>query len=150
MGERLTILEVRLRDEAVMPHVMELGVAERASRFKCRSSVHLLENTATGRAFLQENGEKNLAIRTFLVREFTRIVPPGQEHLFKLSVAIAEKLMDSTRIDGIEYPSIVGKGLDNKGGANRTFAICRFFCCKWLRMNAGLSKVFTTSSDAGR
>ena len=62
--------------------------------------------------------EHNLAIRSFLAGEFTRIVPPGQEHEFKMTIAIGEFLLGSDRIDGLEYPSIAGDVGKWAGGEN--------------------------------
>lgn len=118
LGDRHTILELTLRDKAVWPHVMEIGVVEKASQFGLQTAVHLLEQTPHGRAFLGGNIEKNLAIRSFLAREVTKIVPRGQEHFFKLSAAIGELLLPSDRIDGVEYPSIAGDGKAFGGGTN--------------------------------
>ncbi len=49
-------------------------------------------------------------IDDFLAMEFTRIVPCGMEHLYKISVAIAEKLFLDDLFDGLLYPTIAMRG----------------------------------------
>ncbi|MFZ5448966.1 MAG: RES domain-containing protein [Thermodesulfobacteriota bacterium] len=110
IGEIMTILRCRLINSDVKPHVMELGCAEKFSQHKIPTTLNVLENTTYGRKFLsnQENIEKNLLIRSFLTREFTRVVKRGNEFEFKVTVAIGEILMSDSRIDGVVYPSIAG------------------------------------------
>lgn len=45
-------------------------------------------------------------------------MPPGLEHQFKVSIAIAEVLMECDVIDGVAYPSIAGDGTGSGGGGN--------------------------------
>jgi hypothetical protein len=118
VGQRFTVLVVRLNDKDALPHVMELGIGGKASEFGFKTDFPLLENTPGGRAFLRGNEPKHFAIRSFLAREFMRIVPRGHEDQFKLSIAIAEMLMVSERIDGVIYPSIAGDGTGSGGGTN--------------------------------
>ncbi|MCI0557884.1 MAG: hypothetical protein MN733_05270 [Nitrososphaera sp.] len=49
VGDRFVVLQLKLKDEVNMPHVMELGVAEKASQHGLATSVHLLEQTPVGR-----------------------------------------------------------------------------------------------------
>lgn len=48
----------------------------------------------------------NEAVSNFLAKIFTRIVPAGSEHEYKLSVAIAEKLFADDIFDGLLYPTV--------------------------------------------
>lgn len=48
----------------------------------------------------------NEAVSNFLAEIFTRIVPVGSEHEYKLSVAIAEKLFADDIFDGLLYPTV--------------------------------------------
>ena len=48
----------------------------------------------------------NKLVAEFLSAEFTRQVPPGEEHLYKITIAIAEKHLNSEMFDGLIYPSI--------------------------------------------
>jgi hypothetical protein len=111
VGDLYTILRCRLKDPGIIPHVMELGIAERSSQYDHPLRHSILENTVAGREFLRDEGniKSNLAIRTFLAKEFTRIVEPGNEFEYKITIALAEILMDSDRIDGVCYPSIATK-----------------------------------------
>ena len=119
-GDILTILRCKLINSNKKPHVMELGGAEKFSQHKIQSTINLFENTNTGRRYLgsKENIEKNRKIRSFLAREFTRIIDRGKEHEFKITVAIADILMSSNNIDGVEYPSIAGDVENWRGGMN--------------------------------
>lgn len=120
IGERYTILQMRLKSQKVLPHVMELGLADMASDHCIPCKVRRLEDTEVGRIFLrgQNNIGKNRAIRSYLAREFTKVVERGSEENFKISVAIAEMLMSSPRIDGVEYPCMAGDISAYQGAAN--------------------------------
>lgn len=117
-GELVTVLEIGLRAETVLPHVMEIGVAEKASQYSLPTTVNLLENTTAGRSFLRGTIAKNLLIRDFLAKEVTRIVDTSDTHEFKVSAAICDRLTSSDKIDGVEYPSIAGDGTASKGAVN--------------------------------
>ena len=54
--------------------------------------------------------EENKQVRQFFTDEFTKIVPPGQEHLYKLSVAIAEIHFGFDMFDGLIYPAMAMRG----------------------------------------
>jgi hypothetical protein len=54
--------------------------------------------------------EENKQVRQFFADEFTKIVPPGQEHLYKLSVAIAEMHFGFDMFDGLIYPAMAMRG----------------------------------------
>lgn len=118
VGDTFCVLQVRLKDRSILPHVMELGVAEKTSQHHLPRTARLLEESQQGREFLGPHGRKNLLIRSYLAREFTRPVPRGEEHLFKLSVAIADLLLDSPQIDGVEYPCMAGDSARWGGGTN--------------------------------
>ncbi|MCK5272437.1 MAG: hypothetical protein KAJ52_07660 [Sedimentisphaerales bacterium] len=54
--------------------------------------------------------QNNLLVQQFLADEFTKIVPSGQEHEYKLSVAIAEHHFGPDMFDGLLYPAIAVRG----------------------------------------
>jgi hypothetical protein len=55
----------------------------------------------------RNNGwRENELIRTFLVRQFSKIVPPGEEHQYKITIAASQLLLSGNTIDGICYPSV--------------------------------------------
>lgn len=119
IGDVITILGVKLKDFSKKPHVMELGLAETASQYGINNDIHLIENTNLKETFKDdEQIKKNLIIRGFLMRNFTKIVSIGQEKEFSKSIAIAEILMESEKIHGILYPSIAGDGSRKGGGMN--------------------------------
>lgn len=120
VGDVITILRMKRKPRKVPLHVMEIGVAEKQSVHGLPQTVRIVENTPFGRMHVKERGvlEHNLAMRSFLAEEFTRIVSPGHEHEFKMTIAIGEFLLGSDRIDGLEYPSIAGDVNTWAGGAN--------------------------------
>lgn len=50
--------------------------------------------------------EANALVNEFLSQEFTKVVPTEKEYLYKLSIAIAEKLFADDLFDGLLYPTI--------------------------------------------
>lgn len=52
----------------------------------------------------------NSLIDDFLTNEFTKVVPVDQEYLYKISIAIAEKLFSDDLFDGLLYPTIPMRG----------------------------------------
>ena len=60
-----------------------------------------------GKGTEYEKLEKTTAfIKQFFATEFAKIVPPGQEYLYKLSIAIAELHFSSDMFGGLLYPSM--------------------------------------------
>ena len=60
-----------------------------------------------GKGTEYEKLEKTTAfIKHFFATEFAKIVPPGQEHLYKLSIAIAESHFSNNMFGGLLYPSM--------------------------------------------
>lgn len=53
--------------------------------------------------------QTNDLVKEFLSQEFSKIVPAGKEHLYKISIAIAEKLFSDDIFDGLIYPAITMK-----------------------------------------
>ncbi|HEX5276373.1 MAG TPA: RES domain-containing protein [Fluviicoccus sp.] len=119
VGDLVTILRVKLKDSARLPHVMELGIAETQSQHGLEITMPLLEQTNMKGIFLnKEEIRKNLLIRSCISRLMMKVIPGGQEDQYKKSVAIAEILMESPDIDGVLYPSIAGDGSRGGGGMN--------------------------------
>lgn len=50
--------------------------------------------------------ERELLVRRFLHEQFTKRVLPGQEHLYKMSIAIAEKQFEQDLFEGLMYPTV--------------------------------------------
>jgi hypothetical protein len=119
-GDALAVLRCKLKSNDKKPHVMELGIAEMTSLHGVQSTTQLLENTRGGRVYMAtpENIQKNLAIRSFLAKEFLRTVEKGKEEEFKITIAIAEILMQHDKIDGVSYPSRAGNVSKWQGGEN--------------------------------
>jgi hypothetical protein len=89
----------------------------------------------------EENLKKYELIDGFVRREFLKVVDPGNEHEFKLTVAIAEYLFefetDIGRVDGIAYPSIASDWYN----ANIAFTpesfrhLYKAIGCKWQKID---------------
>ena len=59
---------------------------------------------------LDELKEANILIRKFIDVEFTKIVDKGEEYLYKITIALAEKHFSDDIFNGLLYPSIAIKG----------------------------------------
>lgn len=110
IGEYYTILKCRLKKPNEWPHVMELGIAERTSMIDHPFKHRLLENTNFGRNHFGSGDaiKSNLLIRSFFASELMKVVEPENSHEYKLTVALAEFLLNSDQIDGVCYPSVAG------------------------------------------
>jgi len=58
---------------------------------------------------LDELKEANILIRNFIDEEFTKNVDKGEEYLYKISIALAEKHFSDDIFNGLLYPSIAIK-----------------------------------------
>ena len=54
--------------------------------------------------------------KEFFSQEFTKIVQKGEEHLYKLSIAIAEKHIHGEKFAGLLYPSVAHHAKADKHG----------------------------------
>ena len=64
-----------------------------------------------GREAISSNTEiHDEIIGNFFSEEFTKIVPSGQEQLYKISIAIAEQHFEHSLFDGLLYPAVAFKG----------------------------------------
>jgi RES domain-containing protein len=108
-GGTLAILQMALSDPNALPHVFDIGLAETSGGGDPKVGAKGIHRTPLGSAILGSSGNqvKLGLIRTFLVRQFTRVVDPGREHEYGLALAIA-KFQRAPEIDGIWYPSIAG------------------------------------------
>lgn len=59
-----------------------------------------------GRLGAEEYDECRALCEDFLSEVFTGNVPPGFEHRYKLSIAVAEKMFDDDTFDGFMYPTV--------------------------------------------
>ena len=59
---------------------------------------------------LDELKEANILIRNFIDEEFTKNVNEGEEYLYKITIALAEKHFSDDIFNGLLYPSIAIKG----------------------------------------
>ena len=89
---------------------------------------------------------RNTLIADFLASEFTRVVPPGNEHFYKFSIAIAEKLYigplhdeEFDRLGGILYPTIAMRANSDNLALIPEF-VDRFLsleAVEWIRVDSG-------------
>jgi len=67
--------------------------------------------------FTELENAKRLLMHNFLISEFSRLVPTGQEYLYRSSLLIYEEYFKDPVIDGFTYPAIASN-------ANRGFNAC--------------------------
>jgi hypothetical protein len=126
-GEILTILECDLIDPNVQPFIAEVGIHEHPGRLNPKYGGTPPEQDIQLKDFTRREGiqETSPLLRQFLVDEFQRIVEPGHDYEYKITIAIAEILINEPElvdikgnvvpdkgIDGLCYPSIAA---DSKG-----------------------------------
>jgi len=139
--EIFSVIECRTR-QGVSPFLVPIGIHELARRHNARIGGDFQEPAVRIRAFLgnDEDFEKHKLIDNFVAAEFLKVVDEGQEHLYKVTIAIAELLFDFEtdmgRIDGIAYPSIASEQL-NANVALLPEAFHRLYkpvACTWTRI----------------
>lgn len=67
------------------------------------------QNPAYGEMKNYESEYAKSIVDNFLADEFTKIVPHEMNHLYKITVAIAEKLFSDEMFDGLLYPTMAMK-----------------------------------------
>jgi hypothetical protein len=79
---------------------------------------------------------QDTAVYDFFSSEFTRAVQEGDEHLYKLSIAIAERLCDDT-FPGIMYPAVAFRGLSGNYALFPQYVdnCLQLESVEWLRVN---------------
>ena len=111
VGDLVWVVRAIPREGVVPPTVFEIGVVEKARMGDGSPAARRpnLSQVLGG----EDNVRKNELLREFLVQEFTRLVRPGSEQDYRLSLAIAEFHRDG-RVAGLWYPSIAsGRGSTN-------------------------------------
>jgi hypothetical protein len=113
-GEVATLLECRPRNDE-SPRVVPIGIDQLLSKHGVKAGGDFPENSVRIQHLLGNNADalkKYWIIDEFLTNQFLKDVPNGQEHEYKISVAIAEFLFkfsaEAASIDGIAYPSLAG------------------------------------------
>lgn len=141
VGETFAILQMVLADAAVQPHVFDIALAETAGGGDPKVGAKKFHQTLLGRSLLghPENEAKLDLIRSFLVRQFTRIVSHGMEHEYALALAIA-KFHRAAAIDGIWYPSVAGRLIGTNAAltADAADRLLRPFACWMIRVDKAL------------
>lgn len=108
--ETFCVMELGLRDSDRVLHLHELALAETSERRSTEVSIAVFHETDRGRAHLlnAENVAKIDTIRRFMVDQFTRVVLPGNEHEYGITLAISG-FHRNPDIDGLMYPSVARK-----------------------------------------
>jgi hypothetical protein len=114
-GDVFTILECKPRSRTE-PILMPIGIHDLLRKHDKKIGGDFPEPAVRIRQVF-ENDEINLRkyelIDTFVVNEFLKVINRGNEHEFKLTIAIAEFLFafetDIGPVDGIAYPSIASE-----------------------------------------
>jgi hypothetical protein len=100
------------------PMVVDVGVHPLTARHNPNVGGTAPDGDTELRETLRRNGSwrGNELIRSFLLRQFSKIVLPGEEHQYKITIA-ASQLLLSSNVDGICYPSVSS----NSMGVNIAF-----------------------------
>jgi hypothetical protein len=132
IGEYLTILECAFVNENAEPNIFESGIHEGPGRFNPNYGASPPDEDHKYQGFLNQQGitEQTRLIRSFLVRQFMKVVEVGSEHEYKITNAIANVLLKEfafirktdfmpveLKADGIAYASIAAEAK----GANIAF-----------------------------
>lgn len=73
-------------------------------------------------AFLEDPAcETCVRVRSYFTQEFSRKVTPGQEYLYKVSIAIAERHLNSDLLNGLLYPTVAMMGNTENMAIKTTF-----------------------------
>jgi hypothetical protein len=129
LGDILTVLESELIDPNSHPLVMVLGIHEYTAQSNPKYGGTPPELDVKQKQFIEKEGisKTNPLLQAYLTEEFMRKVSPGNEHEYKITVAITKILMNEPEflnedgspavgitVDGFAYPSIASNNL----GAN--------------------------------
>jgi len=132
VGDYLTILECAFISENAEPNIFDAGIHEGPGRFNPNYGATPPEEDNAYQLFLNQQGitKESELIRSFMVRQFTKIVEAGDEHEYKITNAIANILLEQfdfvrktdfrpaqVQADGIAYASIAAE----TKGANIAF-----------------------------
>lgn len=128
-GDSLAICEWQTRVQMNVNHIgYSPAVFARLGSVRTHPSWMSLPVTIPG-------GEDNLKIQEFLAETFTFDAVLGQEHRYKLSVAIAEKFLINSPFDGLLYPTMQMRAnadnialLPTFADTNLAFRRCVFLC----------------------
>ena len=123
-GEILTILKCDLVDPNVQPFITEVGIHEYPGRFNPKYGGTPPEQDLQLKEFTRREGiqQTNPLLREFLVNEFQKVVELGHDYEYKITIAIADILINEPElvdisgnavpginIDGLSYPSIAAE-----------------------------------------
>jgi hypothetical protein len=119
IGDIVTILKCKRKSEKPMT-VMELGLSEKASQYATKKFDFIRPIGVLPQDSSKYNEEEKailVEIRSFLAREFLKIVPNNENYKYKITAALAEIQMLAP-IDGIWYPSIANSVENWDGESN--------------------------------
>lgn len=108
IGDTVTVLTCIPKAQNVAPITMELGLLELTDiEIKDNKSRVPFARLPIVADYLSPRGViVNEIIRKFLVDEFTKEVPRGQEYKYKIAICIAEIFFKLDTLDALVYPSI--------------------------------------------
>lgn len=138
VGDVFTVLECTIMDDA-NALLTPLGIHEMARRHGIAIGGEIPNAYLELEAALASDSEcmhKHDLIDQFIKAEFLKAVPAGEEHLYKVTIAIAESAFTyasaEASVDGIAYPSVASiPGSANIALLPLSFArICQPVMCK--------------------
>jgi hypothetical protein len=112
-----TLLACAKREDARAPIVMPLGFgAPHPVSGEQRASTAPAPKLIDPKAADMEADA--VLVETFLREEFTRVIPEESNHLYKITVAISELLMDSTVVGGLSTDGLAYAPVTAEWGSN--------------------------------
>lgn len=125
VGDVISILECKPINDAT-PSLIPIRIHQMAKEHGARIASSFSEPGVRIKNEFQNDASaiaKHKMIEDFVVSEFSRVVDDGEEHLYKLTIAIAEFLLsfeadlsdlgiDLGVVDGLAYPSLASKQIN--------------------------------------
>jgi hypothetical protein len=149
VGDICTVLECGPRSIA-SPLLIPIGIHAMAQEHNAKMGGNLPDPASRIRELFKGDEEtihKHELIDGFITGEFLKEVKDGQDHLYKLTIAIAELFFsfetDAGPVDGIAYPSIACNRI-NANVALLPDAFHRIYkpiACEWMKIEKTLPKL---------
>jgi len=137
-GDSYTILTCERMNRAEHPVVLEIGVNDVTGRFNPRLGGDRPHPRVAVAEFLNDDYEfrKYTLFQDFLINQFTKLVGPEDDHLYKITAVITEQILSKTGVDGICFPSVQSdfKGVNVAFTTQASDRLYRPIQCKVVRV----------------
>lgn len=119
IGQILTVMQLKLRANARLPQLMEIGMIETNEQHQLAMNYEGISLQRNANLFRSKSDfEISRLARKCIAKAAMEKVDANNNNHYLKTIAIAKILLSSDEIDGIIYPSIAGDGLRTKGGEN--------------------------------